>query len=556
MGQSFQRMAVEWLVSLSLAVAWVIMVLLQLARRLYAHRRRTAAPKSAAARVATLQASVASVQAAAPRTAPVATHFAATAAEPSSRGEKSTMSDTFDVVVIGGGPGGYNAAIRAGQLGMSAACIDKRGTFGGTCLNIGCIPSKALLYASEMYEAAGEKFAKLGIKANASVDLPGMMAHKTKVVGELTKGVEFLLKKNKCEGIIGEARITNPGQVVVKTPDGATRTLQAKNIVIATGSDVAPLPGVTIDEDRIVSSTGALSLKSVPKRLLVVGAGYIGLELGSVWRRLGSEVTVVEFLDRITPGLDLEVAKQFQRLLQRQGMKFFLSTKVAGIEKKGDGVRINVESSDGQKQALEADVVMVCIGRRPYTDGLGLAEAGVKLDPRGRVITDAHYKTNVPGIWSIGDCREGPMLAHKAEDEAVACIERMAGKAGHVNYDAIPAVVYTAPEVASVGKTEEELKAANVTYKAGKFPFTANARAKTIAATEGFVKVLADAKTDRVLGVHILGHEAGSMISEAALAIEFGASSEDIARTSHPHPTLSEAVRQAAMGVEGWTMQM
>jgi dihydrolipoamide dehydrogenase len=553
---SIQRMAVEWVVSLSLAAVWAVMILLQLARRAYADRRRSTAPKPAVKAVATLQTSAAGVQAIAPRTAPVATHFAAIAAEPSSRGEKSTMSDSFDVVVIGGGPGGYNAAIRAGQLGMSAACIDKRGTFGGTCLNIGCIPSKALLYASEMYEAAGEKFAKLGIKANASVDLPAMMAHKTKVVGELTKGVEFLFKKNKCEGIIGEARITNPGQVVVKTPDGATRTLSAKNIVIATGSDVAPLPGVTVDEDRIVSSTGALSLKSVPKRLLVVGAGYIGLELGSVWRRLGSEVTVVEFLDRITPGLDLEVAKQFQRLLQRQGMKFFLSTKVAGIDKKDGTLRVNVESADGQKQVLETDVVLVCIGRRPYTDGLGLAEAGVKLDPRGRVITDAHYKTNVPGIWSIGDCREGPMLAHKAEDEAVACIERMAGKAGHVNYDAIPAVVYTAPEVASVGKTEEDLKAANVAFKAGKFPFTANARAKTIAATEGFVKVLADAKTDRVLGVHILGHEAGSMISEAALAIEFGASSEDIARTSHPHPTLSEAVRQAAMGVEGWTMQM
>ena len=557
-----QRVA-EWIVSLSLAGGWLVAILLQLARRAYAVKRETARPKPVApARpqatcIMRTEHSVTGAQPAAPRTVPAATHFAATAAaEPSSRGEKSTMSDNFDVIVIGGGPGGYNAAIRAGQLGMTVACIDKRGVFGGTCLNIGCIPSKALLYASEMYEAAGEKFAKLGIKANATVDLAGMMAHKTKVVGELTKGVEFLFKKNKCEGIIGEARIVNPGQIAVKTPDGSTRTLQAKNIVIATGSDVAPLPGVTIDEDRIVSSTGALSLKSVPKRLLVVGAGYIGLELGSVWRRLGSEVTVVEFLDRVTPGLDLEVAKQFQRLLQRQGMKFFLSTKVAGVEKKGDALRVNVESSDGQKQVLESDVVLVSIGRRPYTDGLGIAEVGVKLDPRGRVITDAHFKTNVPGVWSVGDCREGPMLAHKAEDEAVACIERMAGKAGHVNYDAIPAVVYTAPEVASVGKTEEDLKAANVAYKVGKFPFTANARAKTIAATEGFVKVIADAKTDRVLGLHILGHEAGSMISEAALAIEFGASSEDIARTSHPHPTLSEAVRQAAMGVEGWTMQM
>ncbi len=467
------------------------------------------------------------------------------------------MNDTFDVVIIGGGPGGYNAAIRAGQLGLTSACIDKRGTFGGTCLNIGCIPSKALLFTSELFEKAEKDFAKLGVKTSGvSVDLAAMMAHKTKVVGELTRGVEFLLKKNKSEAIVGEARIVNPGQVIVTRPDGTTRTLAAKNIVIATGSDVAPLPGVTVDEETIVSSTGALTLKSVPKRLVVVGAGYIGLELGSVWRRLGSDVTVVEFLDRITPGLDGEVAKQFQRILQRQGMKFLLSTKVAGIDKKGESLRVNVEAGAGEKQTLEADVVLVAIGRKPYTDNLGLDEVGVKRDPRGRVATDDHYKTNVAGIWAIGDCREGAMLAHKAEDEAVACIENIAGRAGHVNYDAIPAVVYTAPEVASVGKTEEELKTANIAYKTGKFPFTANARAKTIAATEGFVKVLADAKTDRVLGVHILGAEAGNMISEAALAIEFGAASEDIARTSHPHPTLSEAVRQAAMAVEGWAMQM
>jgi len=466
------------------------------------------------------------------------------------------MADNFDAIVIGGGPGGYNAAIRLGQLGLTSACIDKRGTFGGTCLNIGCIPSKALLYTSALYDEALNHLPKLGIKTTASVDLPGMMAHKTKVVGELTRGVEFLLKKNKSEAIVGEARIVSPGQVVVKRDDGSTRTLSTRHIVIATGSDVAPLPGVTVDEETIVSSTGALSLKTIPKRMVVVGAGYIGLELGSVWRRLGSDVTVVEFLDRITPGLDGEVAKQFQRILQRQGMKFLLSTKVAGIEKKSDGLRVNVEAGEGQKQVLEADVVLVAIGRKPYTDGLGLEEAGVKRDPRGRVITDEHYQTNIAGIWAVGDCREGPMLAHKAEDEAVACIERIAGRAGHVNYDAIPAVVYTAPEVASVGKTEEELKTAGIAYKTGKFPFTANARAKTIAATDGFVKVLADAKTDRVYGVHILGAEAGDMISEAALAIEFGASSEDIARTSHPHPTLSEAVRQAAMGVEGWTMQM
>jgi dihydrolipoamide dehydrogenase len=467
------------------------------------------------------------------------------------------MADIFDVVVIGGGPGGYNAAIRAGQLGLNAACIDKRGTFGGTCLNVGCIPSKALLHASERFAEAGHDFAKLGIKAQVSLDLPAMMAHKTKVVGELTRGVEFLLKKNKAEAIVGEAVITAPGRITVKTRDGGTRALEARNIVIATGSDVAPLPGVAIDEERIVSSTGALELKAVPKRLLVVGGGYIGLELGSVWRRLGADVTVVEFLDRITPGLDGETGKQFQRILQRQGIAFRLSSKVVGVEKKSSHLAVSIEpAAGGAAQTIETDVMLVSIGRRPYTDGLGLDTAGVKLDARGRVVTDGHFRTNVEGIWAIGDCREGPMLAHKAEDEAVAAVETIAGKAGHVNYDAIPAVVYTAPEVASVGKTEEELKAAGIAYKTGKFPFTANARAKTIAATDGFAKILADAKTDRVLGVHILGAEAGNLIAEAALAIEFGASSEDIARTSHAHPTLAEAVRQAAMGVEGWTMQM
>jgi dihydrolipoamide dehydrogenase len=467
------------------------------------------------------------------------------------------MADSFDAVVIGGGPGGYNAAIRLGQLGLRTACIDQRGSFGGTCLNIGCIPSKALLYTSELFDEAKNRFPKLGIKASVEFDLPGMMAHKTKVVSELTKGVEFLLKKAKSDAIVGAARIAAPGKVEVTAKDGTQRTLETKHIIVATGSDVATLPGVTIDEKQIVSSTGALALAQVPKRLLVVGGGYIGLELGSVWRRLGSEVTVVEFLDRITPGLDGEVGKQFQRILTRQGMKFQLSTKVVGVEKKGGALAVTVEpAAGGDKQMIETDIMLVSIGRRPFVDNLGLEKVGVKLDSRGRVATDAHYATNVAGIWAIGDCREGAMLAHKAEDEAVACAERIAGKPGHVNYDAIPSVVYTAPEVASVGKTEEELKAAGIAYKAGKFPFTANARAKTIAATDGFAKVIADAKTDRVLGVHILGAEAGNMISEAALAIEFGASSEDIARTSHPHPTLSEAVRQAAMGVEGWTMQM
>jgi dihydrolipoamide dehydrogenase len=467
------------------------------------------------------------------------------------------MADSFDVVVIGGGPGGYNAAIRLGQLGLKTCCIDKRGTFGGTCLNIGCIPSKALLYTSEIFEEAKKDFPHLGIKVEPTLDLPAMMAHKEKVVGELTRGVEFLLKKNKSEAIVGEARIESAGRVLVKGKDGAVRTLETKHIVIATGSDVAALPGVTIDEQQIVSSTGALSLKTVPKRLLVVGGGYIGLELGSVWRRLGSDVLVVEFLDRITPGLDGEMGKQFQRVLQKQGMKFQLSTKVVGVEKKGDVLRVTTEPAQGgERQTVETEVMLVSIGRRPFVDSLGVEKAGVKLDTRGRVVTDDHYKTSVPGIWAIGDCREGPMLAHKAEDEAVACAERIAGKAGHVNYDAIPAVVYTYPEVASVGKTEEELKAAGIAYKVGKFPFTANARAKTVYSTDGFVKMIADARTDRVLGVHIMGASAGEMIAESALAIEFGASSEDIARTSHPHPTMSEAVRQAAMGVEGWTTQM
>jgi dihydrolipoamide dehydrogenase len=467
------------------------------------------------------------------------------------------MADNFDAIVIGGGPGGYNTAIRLGQLGLTAACVDKRGSFGGTCLNIGCIPSKALLHASERFHEAHTDFAKLGIKATVELDLPTMMAQKDKVVGELTKGVEFLFRKNKVEGIVGEARITAPGKVEVKGKDGAVRSLTAKHIIIATGSDVAPLPGVTIDEQQIVSSTGAIALKQVPKKLLVVGAGVIGLELGSVWKRLGSDVTVIEFLDRITPGMDLEVSKAFQRILTKQGMSFQLSTKVTGVEKTKTGLSVTVEpAAGGAKTVIEADVMLVSIGRRPYTDNLGLDKVGVALDKRGRVVTDNHYKTNVPGIYAIGDCREGPMLAHKAEDEAVAVAELIAGKAGHVNYDAIPSVVYTFPEVATVGKTEEELVAAGIKYKVGKFPFTANARAKTIAATDGFVKILADAKTDKVLGCHIIGPEAGNLLAEAVLAMEFGASSEDIARTCHSHPTLTEAVRQAAMAVEGWTMQM
>jgi len=466
------------------------------------------------------------------------------------------MAETFDVVVIGGGPGGYNCAIRLGQLGLKAACVDKRGSFGGTCLNVGCIPSKALLHATDLYTVARLDFPRFGITGTPGIDLAAMMAHKTKVVGELTKGVEFLFRKNKVTGIVGEGKITAPGKVRVTTKDGV-RELEAKHIVIATGSDVAGLPGITIDEKQIVSSTGALEFSAVPKRLLIIGAGVIGVELGSVWHRLGSDVLVVEFLDRIVPGVDGEVARQFERLLTRQGLKFKLSSKVVGVEKKGDVLSVAVEpASGGAREMIEADAMLVAIGRRPYTDGLGLEDVGVERDKRGRVVTDGRFKTNVAGIWAIGDVREGAMLAHKAEDEAVACAETIAGRAGHVNYDAIPSVIYTYPEVAVVGKTEEELKAAGVTYKVGKFPFTANARAKTNITTEGFVKIIADAKTDRVLGVHMIGPDAGNMIGEASLAIEFSASSEDIARTSHAHPTLSEAVRQAAMGVGGWTMQM
>jgi len=466
------------------------------------------------------------------------------------------MADHFDVVVIGGGPGGYNCAIRLGQLGLSVACVDDRGTFGGTCLNVGCIPSKALLHASELYELARKDFPKFGITGTPGLDLPAMMTQKVRAVEQLTKGVEFLFRKNKVEGIVGRAKITAPGRVQVRSQAG-TREISTDHIVIATGSEVTPLPGVTIDEQQIVSSTGALSLKSVPKRLLVVGAGIIGLELGSVWRRLGSEVTVVEFLDRIVPGIDGEIARQFHRLLERQGMTFRLSSKVTGVSKKGKALSVSVEAAAGGDTAtLDADIVLVAIGRRPYTKDLGLEEIGVKLTARGMVETDEHFHTNVSGIWAIGDVREGVMLAHKAEDEAVACAERIAGRAGHVNYDAIPSVIYTYPEVAVVGQTEEQLKQAGINYKVGKFPFTANPRAKVNLTTEGFVKIIADAATDRVLGVHMLGPDVGNMIGECSLAIEFSASSEDIARTSHAHPTLGEAIRQAAMNVDGWAMQM
>lgn len=465
----------------------------------------------------------------------------------------------YDVVIIGGGPGGYNAAIRAGQLGLKVACVDKGidggGTLGGTCLNVGCMPSKALLHASELYEAAGGEFAKLGIDATPKLNLTQMMAQKAESVGQLTKGIEFLFKKNKVDRYQGAGKIAGAGKVEVAGADGQVTTLEARNIVIATGSLPAGLPGVTVDQKRIVDSTGALALPEVPKSLVVIGAGIIGLELGSVWRRLGAKVTVVEFLDRITPGMDAEVAKAFQRALTKQGMTFRLSSKVTGAKASQTGVTLTVEPvAGGAAETLEADYVLLAIGRRPYTDGLGLESVGVVPDKRGFIETD-HWKTSAPGVWAIGDVTHGPMLAHKAEEEAVACIEAIAGKAGHVNYGVIPSVVYTSPEVAWVGKTEEELKAQGRAYKTGKFPFSANSRAKINHETEGFVKVLADATTDEVLGAHMIGPSVSEMIGEYCVAMEFRAASEDVARTCHPHPTRSEALRQAAMGVEGWTMQ-
>jgi dihydrolipoamide dehydrogenase len=461
----------------------------------------------------------------------------------------------YDVVIIGGGPGGYNAAIRAGQLGLKVACVEQRGTLGGTCLNVGCMPSKALLHASELYELAKTDFAGFGIDVVAMLNLPNMMKQKDESVAALTKGVEFLFKKNKVDWIKGWGRIDGPGKVVVKAEDGAETVLEAKNIVIATGSEPAGLAGVEVDQKSIVDSTGALAFAAVPKRLIVIGAGIIGLELGSVWRRLGAEVTVVEFLDRITPGMDAEVAKTLQRALAKQGIVFKLGSKVTGAKAGAKGVELTVEpAAGGAAETLSADKVLLAIGRRPFTEGLGLESVGVTPDKRGFIDTD-HGRTSAPGVWAIGDVTHGPMLAHKGEEEAVACIETIAGKAGHVNYDVIPSVTYTFPEVASVGKTEEELKAAGVAYKVGKFPFTANSRARINHEAEGFVKVLADAKTDRILGVHMIGPDVGEMIGEYCVAMEFSAASEDVARTCHPHPTRSEALRQAAMGVEGWTMQ-
>ncbi|WP_027547540.1 dihydrolipoyl dehydrogenase [Bradyrhizobium sp. WSM2254] len=457
---------------------------------------------------------------------------------------------TYDLVVIGTGPGGYVCAVRASQLGMKVAVVEKNATLGGTCLNVGCMPSKALLHASEMFEEAVHSFAKMGVSVSTpKLELPAMMNFKQQGIDGNVKGVEFLMKKNKVDVLKGTGKILGTGKVEVSA-DGKSQVIETKNIVIATGSDIARLKGIEIDEKRIVSSTGALSLDKVPGKLLIVGAGVIGLELGSVWKRLGAEVVVVEFLDRILPGMDGEIAKQFQRMLEKQGFAFKLGAKVTAVDTSGKTLKATIEpAAGGAAETLEADVVLVCIGRVPYTDGLGLKEAGVALDNRGRVQIDPHFATSLNGVYAIGDVVAGPMLAHKAEDEGVAVAEIIAGQAGHVNYDVIPGVVYTTPEVSAVGKTEEELKQAGVTYTVGKFPFTANGRSKVNQTTDGFVKILADAKTDRVLGVHIIGREAGEMIHEACVLMEFGGSAEDLARTCHAHPTRSEAIKEAALAV-------
>ncbi len=467
-------------------------------------------------------------------------------------------SVAYDLVIVGGGPGGYTGAIRAAQLGLRTAIVDKRGALGGTCLNVGCIPSKALLHASELYEEAGHGLGKFGIKvAGVTLDLAAMQAQKAKVVTELTRGVEYLMKKNKITYLAGTARFVDAHNVAVTLNAGGGETLATRNVMIATGSEVTALPGIAIDEKIVVSSTGALDLAAVPKTMIVIGGGVIGLELGSVWRRLGAEVTVIEFLDRITPGLDGEVSKQFLRILAKQGIKFLLGHKVTTCVSDGKKARLTVEPvAGGDALDLAADVVLVAVGRRPYTDGLDLAAAGVEAGPRGFIPVDAHYRTNVPTIFAVGDVIGGLMLAHKAEEEGVAVAEIMAGQAGHVNYDAIPGVVYTMPEVANVGRSEEELKAAGIAYKVGKFPFTANARAKANLTTEGFVKVLADAATDRILGAHIIGSDAGNMIAELVTAIEFGAAAEDVGRICHAHPTEMEAVREAALATDGRVRQM
>ncbi|KAK1280838.1 hypothetical protein QJS04_geneDACA004648 [Acorus gramineus] len=494
----------------------------------------------------------------------------AAAAGGSWRGFASSGSEENDVVVIGGGPGGYVAAIKAAQLGLKTTCIEKRGALGGTCLNVGCIPSKAdlplslshslsisigissfeaLLHSSHMYHEATHAFSSHGIKfSQVEVDLPAMMAQKDKAVSNLTRGIEGLFKKNKVTYVKGYGKFVSPSEISVDTPDGSTTVVKGKNVIIATGSDIKSLPGITIDEKKIVSSTGALALTEIPKKLVVIGAGYIGLEMGSVWKRLGSEITVVEFGPNIVPTMDFEIRKQFQRALEKQGMKFMLGTKVVGVDSSGDVMKLIVEpASGGEQSVLEADVVLVSAGRIPYTAGLGLAEIGVETDKVGRIPVDERFETNVAGVYAIGDVIPGPMLAHKAEEDGVACVEFIAGKHGHVDYDLVPGVVYTHPEVASVGKTEDQVKESGVAYRVGKFPFMANSRAKAIDDAEGLVKIIAETETDKILGVHIMSPNAGELIHEAALALQYGASSEDIARTCHAHPTMSEAVKEAAM---------
>ena len=462
------------------------------------------------------------------------------------------MADVFDLLIIGTGPGGYVCAIRAAQLGLKVAVAEKRATHGGTCLNVGCIPSKAMLHASELFHEAAHSFARMGIQVAPTLDLKQMQAFKQEAIDGNTKGIDFLLKKNKVTVIRGTARIVKAGEVEVTGPDDVQQTVNAKNIIIATGSQVASLRGIEIDEKTVVSSTGALEIDQVPGHLVVVGAGVIGLELGSVWARLGSKVTVIEYLDRILPGMDGEVAKNFQRILTKQGFTFQLGAKVTGIETSQTGAKVSVEpAAGGAGQVIDADKVLVAVGRVAYTDGLGLTEAGVALDARGRVVVNAHYATNVPGIYAIGDVIAGPMLAHKAEDEGIALAEQLAGQAGHVNYDTIPGVVYTWPEVAAVGFTEEQLKEQGKKYKVGSFPFKALGRARAGGDLDGFIKILADAKTDEVLGVHMIGARCADLIAEAVTAMEFRASAEDISRMSHAHPTFAEAIKEAALAATG-----
>ena len=460
------------------------------------------------------------------------------------------MSEKFDAIVIGGGPGGYVCAIRLAQLGKKTACVEYRGTLGGTCLNIGCIPSKNLLNLSENFQKA-KNFSKVGIEiSDIKLNLDKMMKNKDKAVTVLTKGVEFLFKKNKVSYFKGFGSFVSDKKIKIKGSDGKESEIEGENIIIATGSEPSKMPNINFDEERIVSSTGALSLKKVPKKMIVIGGGYIGLEMGSVWSRLGSDVHVIEFLDHITPGMDKEISNEFMKILKKQNIKFHMSTKVEKITKKGEIVEIETSNSKGEKSSHDCDVALISIGRKAFTDNLNLEKIKLKTDEKGRVKVDKNFKTDKKNIFAIGDVIQGPMLAHKAEEEGIAVAEIIAGQSGHVNYDLIPGVIYTSPEVATIGKTEEQLKKQNISYKIGKFPFMANSRAKAIDEPEGFVKILADNSTDKVLGVHIIGPHAGEMIAEMAVAMEFGASSEDIARTCHAHPTFSEAIKEAALSVD------